>query len=110
MLFCTKLFRWCGWSHSVTLGGLLTPVHWSRLLPNPAFLHSPPPPPLHPPPPGIMLFRTKSLPFVDEWIKVIEADDTVWDQNAFNELVRKGQQLLPDNPHHLWKGELGGMG
>ena len=55
-----------------------------------------------------MLFRNKSQVFVDEWIKVIEADDNIWDQNAFNELVRKGQQLLPDDPHHYWKGEAGG--
>lgn len=58
---------------------------------------------------GIMLFRSKALPFVDEWIKVIEADESVWDQNAFNELVRKGQQILPDDPHHYFKGE-GGEG
>lgn len=52
-----------------------------------------------------MLFRNKSQAFVDDWIKVIEADDNVWDQNAFNELVRKGQQFLPDDPHHYFKGK-----
>lgn len=61
-------------------------------------------------PPGIMLFRSKALPFVDDWIKVIEADESVWDQNAFNELVRKGQQILPDDPHHYFKGEGGERG
>lgn len=39
--------------------------------------------------PGIMLFREKSLAFVKEWIRIIEADETVWDQNAFNDLFRR---------------------
>ena len=51
-----------------------------------------------------MLFRKKALPFVDEWIKVIEADDKIWDQNAFNELIRRGQQFLPQDPNHYFKG------
>lgn len=54
---------------------------------------------------GIMVFRNKSQAFVDDWIKVIEADETVWDQNAFNELVRKGQQFMPDDPNHYFKGK-----
>lgn len=40
-------------------------------------------------PSGIMMFREKSLDFVKEWIRIIEADETVWDQNAFNDLFRK---------------------
>lgn len=36
-----------------------------------------------------MMFREKSLDFVKEWIRIIEADETVWDQNAFNDLFRK---------------------
>jgi hypothetical protein len=52
-----------------------------------------------------MVFRNRSQAFVDDWIKVIEADETVWDQNAFNELVRKGQQFMPDDPNHYFKGE-----
>lgn len=51
------------------------------------------------------MFRNKSQAFVEDWIKVIEADETVWDQNAFNELVRKGQQFMPDDPHHYFKGK-----
>jgi hypothetical protein len=51
-----------------------------------------------------MLFRRKALPFVEEWIRVIEADDKIWDQNAFNDLARKGQQILPDDPNHYFKG------
>jgi hypothetical protein len=30
----------------------------------------------------------KSLSFVEKWIQIIEADDKVWDQNAFNDLFR----------------------
>jgi hypothetical protein len=51
-----------------------------------------------------MLFRKKALPFVEEWIRVIESDDKIWDQNAFNDLARKGQQILPDDPNHYFKG------
>jgi hypothetical protein len=54
---------------------------------------------------GIMLFRKKSITFVDEWIRIIEADEKIWDQNAFNDLARKGQQILPDDPNHYFKGE-----
>jgi hypothetical protein len=38
---------------------------------------------------GIMLFRNKSMEFVNHWIDVIEKDAQVWDQNAFNDLFRK---------------------
>lgn len=55
---------------------------------------------------GIMLFRKKSLPFVEEWIKIIEADEKIWDQNAFNDLARKGQQFLFDDPNHYFRGKL----
>jgi arabinosyltransferase len=34
---------------------------------------------------GIMLFAPRSAAFAREWVAVIEADDNVWDQNAFNE-------------------------
>eukprot|EP00882_Tetradesmus_deserticola_P016394 GHRQ01017508.1.p1 GENE.GHRQ01017508.1~~GHRQ01017508.1.p1 ORF type:complete len:452 (+),score=165.32 GHRQ01017508.1:1428-2783(+) len=56
---------------------------------------------------GIMLFRKKALPFVEEWIHIIESDDKIWDQNAFNDLARKGQQILPDDPNHFFKGDEG---
>lgn len=55
-------------------------------------------------PPGMMLFRKKSITFVEEWVRVIESDDKIWDQNAFNDLARKGQQILPDDPNHYFKG------
>mmetsp|Transcript_17364 Transcript_17364/g.37489 ORF Transcript_17364/g.37489 Transcript_17364/m.37489 type:complete len:686 (-) Transcript_17364:496-2553(-) len=53
---------------------------------------------------GIMLFREKSLDFVEEWIKIIEADETVWDQNAFNDLFRRGNVVLKDDPKNLFLG------
>lgn len=36
---------------------------------------------------GIMMFSPKSAAFASEWVEMIEADDTIWDQNAFNECV-----------------------
>lgn len=38
---------------------------------------------------GIMLFREKSMEFVNKWIDIIEKDENVWDQNAFNDLYRQ---------------------
>lgn len=61
-------------------------------------------------PAGIMLFRKKALPFVEEWVRVIESDDKIWDQNAFNDLARKGQHILPDDPNHYFKGARGVAG
>jgi hypothetical protein len=37
--------------------------------------------------------REKSIPFVKEWIDLIEKDETVWDQNAFNDLFRRGVKV-----------------
>ena len=39
---------------------------------------------------GVMWFRDGGQPRVDEWVKLIEAKDELWDQNAFNDLVRLG--------------------
>lgn len=39
---------------------------------------------------GMMVFRSGSLSFVQEWIDAIEKDLSVWDQNAFNDLARRG--------------------
>eukprot|EP00798_Chlamydomonas_sp_ICE-L_P025303 gene25303-10957_t len=51
---------------------------------------------------GIMMFREKSLDFVHEWIELIEKDETVWDQNAFNDLFKKGSKPLPDDPQGIF--------
>ena len=34
---------------------------------------------------GIMMFSPRSVTFAKQWVERIEADDNVWDQNAFNE-------------------------
>lgn len=34
---------------------------------------------------GIMMFSPNSAAFAKEWVDVIEADENIWDQNAFNE-------------------------
>ncbi|KAG1662326.1 hypothetical protein FOA52_011484 [Chlamydomonas sp. UWO 241] len=56
---------------------------------------------------GIMLFRTNSAPtlaFVDEWVDIIEKDADVWDQNAFNDLFRRGTKILEGDPKHYFLG------
>jgi hypothetical protein len=40
---------------------------------------------------GAMMFRKNSLRFVEEWVDAIEKDLSVWDQNAFNDLARRGR-------------------
>ena len=39
---------------------------------------------------GIMVFRKNGLRFVEECVDAIEKDLSVWDQNAFNDLARRG--------------------
>lgn len=56
---------------------------------------------------GIMLFRNKSMEFVNKWIDIIEKDDNVWDQNAFNDLFRQGAVDIPGSTQHLFKGYYG---
>lgn len=58
---------------------------------------------------GIMLFRPNASDFAKAWLEVILADETVWDQNAFNDLMRLGQVLEPRRPDRLflgWKGRI----
>jgi len=50
---------------------------------------------------GIMMFRPKSRNFVDAWIKILDQPN-MWDQNAFNDLSRKG--ALPSRPDGLFIG------
>ncbi|PNW73352.1 hypothetical protein CHLRE_14g629000v5 [Chlamydomonas reinhardtii] len=58
---------------------------------------------------GIMLFRKKSLDFVEKWIEIIEADDKVWDQNAFNDLFRRGVKPLEPPNKNLFLGYDGSL-
>ncbi|KAL6754384.1 nucleotide-diphospho-sugar transferase-domain-containing protein [Haematococcus lacustris] len=63
---------------------------------------------------GIMFFRysPRTLTFVNRWLDVINADDKVWDQNAFNELARAGwdpiTKLHPEEPR-LYMGFNGSL-
>ncbi|KAK9813171.1 hypothetical protein WJX72_010080 [[Myrmecia] bisecta] len=53
---------------------------------------------------GIMLFRTTAAALAEEWNQVLEADANVWDQNAFNDLFRRGASAEGDRPDNLFKG------
>jgi Nucleotide-diphospho-sugar transferase len=46
---------------------------------------------------GIMLFSPRAAAFAAAWVERIEADETVWDQNAFNwcAAAAPSLQLLP---------------
>lgn len=44
---------------------------------------------------GIMMFSPKAHEFAKEWVDVIEADDNIWDQNAFNECAAFTLQYSP---------------
>jgi hypothetical protein len=41
--------------------------------------------------------------------QIIEADDTIWDQNAFNDLIRKGQVIQDADPDHYFLGDGGSL-
>uniref|UniRef100_A0A7R9V221 Nucleotide-diphospho-sugar transferase domain-containing protein n=1 Tax=Chlamydomonas euryale TaxID=1486919 RepID=A0A7R9V221_9CHLO len=55
---------------------------------------------------GIMMFRPKSLAFVEDWIAKLQ-DVGVWDQNAFNDLSRLGHTLSDPADGNLFKGDNG---
>ena len=38
-----------------------------------------------------------------EWVEVLDKDSNVWDQNAFNDLMRRGSTPLPDDAHRLFQ-------
>jgi len=39
---------------------------------------------------GIMLFRPRARELAVEWSQILDQDETIWDQNAYNSLVKKG--------------------
>ena len=41
---------------------------------------------------GIMLLRHTAKDLAKEWVEVLEKDDKIWDQNAFNDLYRAGSR------------------
>lgn len=50
---------------------------------------------------GIMMFRKNSIGFVEKWIELLEKSD-IWDQNAFNDMIRQGSK--PSGVNGLFKG------
>lgn len=40
---------------------------------------------------GIMLFRPSAAELADEWVKIFDSDDNLWDQNVFNDLMHRGE-------------------
>lgn len=55
---------------------------------------------------GIMMFRPKSMDFVNEWIKMLD-NPQMWDQSAFNDLARVGHTHSDPALGNLWKGDQG---
>ncbi|KAK9860413.1 hypothetical protein WJX84_002857 [Apatococcus fuscideae] len=53
---------------------------------------------------GILFFRATALPFVQEWNAVLADDDLYWDQNAFNDLFRRGLDFSEEHRQRLFKG------
>lgn len=57
---------------------------------------------------GIMLLRHTAKDLAKEWVQVLEKDDKVWDQNAFNDLFRRGGRGTKDKDNLIpgYKGTL----
>ena len=43
------------------------------------------------------------LLLLQEWVDVLEKDSNVWDQNAFNDLFRRGSRPLPERKDGLFE-------
>lgn len=56
---------------------------------------------------GILFVRKAGLELVEEWNSMLEADENYWDQNAFNDLFRRGVgQELPNRLFPAYHGKL----
>ena len=57
---------------------------------------------------GIMLLRHSAKELAKEWVEVLEKDDKVWDQNAFNDLYRGGSRGTKDKDNLIngYRGKL----
>lgn len=44
-----------------------------------------------------------SSSLLQEWVDILENDANVWDQNAFNDLFRRGSKPLPDRTDRLFE-------
>jgi hypothetical protein len=54
---------------------------------------------------GIMLLRKSAGALAKEWVHVLEKDENIWDQNAFNDLMRKGRgKSFPDHSFEGYDG------
>jgi len=40
---------------------------------------------------------------LQEWVSMLEKDSNIWDQNAFNDLFRRGSRPLPDRADRLFE-------
>lgn len=58
---------------------------------------------------GIMLFRHTAKELAKEWVEMIEANDKLWDQNAFNTLMGRGGNGKADPETRLFMGYKGTM-
>ncbi|XRB18460.1 glycosyltransferase family 77 protein [Pseudoscourfieldia marina] len=53
---------------------------------------------------GIMLFRRSANKLARKWLDMLEKDDKIWDQNAFNDLYRKGGMGGRSSENRVFKG------
>lgn len=48
------------------------------------------------------MMRPPTIQFINEWIEVLVKDEKIWDQNAFNDLFRRGLINQPEDPEHVF--------
>ena len=53
---------------------------------------------------GIMLLRSSAKELAKQWVQVLEQDDKVWDQNAFNDLYRMGSSKGDFDKDRVFEG------
>lgn len=52
---------------------------------------------------GIMLFRPSAAELADDWVKILDKDPKLWDQNVFNELMHRGGVAPLENGDRLFR-------
>eukprot|EP00803_Ostreobium_quekettii_P009210 evm.model.scf_772EXC.7 EVM.evm.TU.scf_772EXC.7 scf_772EXC:53561-60533(-) len=53
---------------------------------------------------GILMLRPSSASMVKEWLAAVLKDDSYWDQNAFNDLLRQGTTPSDEGDQRLFLG------
>ena len=53
---------------------------------------------------GIMLLRSSAKELAKQWVQVLEQDDKVWDQHAFNDLYRMGSSKGDFDKDRVFEG------